>query len=222
MKNLVKIYSSLLAVSPFNSYAANPFNSYAANCQGFMCSLNVSPSEIKDFFQCPGPDFPNQQYVAFGFGGLEPPFFGGSFYQSIRFDVDFQPPEKLELKAFDQSECSELKEKYKDLFSFIITSDWHFRLPNSGYLDPHAVFNNIIYSVKVLSSNFNSSNNICTLETDYKNKKFVESFMAENGDRSFRVLFININEKLIYTDSHPKILEMFKNTSVDLTVTGIR
>ncbi len=202
--------------------------SYASyGCEGFICSVNIQPHEIVENFQCPGPDFLNQQYVSFGFGSpnsisFEPPFFGGSFYNSIRFDVNFQPPEKLELKAFDQYECLELKEKYNDLFSFIIISDWRYRLPNAGYLDPHAVFNNKIYSVKVMNSNFNSSNNICTLETDYKNKNFTESFLAENGDGNFRVHFININERLIYTDNHPKILDMFNSTSVNLKVTGIR
>ena len=213
MKNFAKIYLSLLALSPLSSHAAN--------CQGFICSLNVSSGEIKDFFQCPGPDFPNQQYVDFGFGSLEPPFFGGSFYQSIQFDANFQPPEKLELKAFDQYECSELKVKYENLFSFIFESNWHFRLPVSGYLDPHAVLGNKTYPVKIVNSVFNSANNICTLETDYKNRVFSETFYTENGDGNLRVRFININEKLIYTNNNPKLLEMFKS-NINLTVTGIR
>jgi hypothetical protein len=222
MKFLSTIFLSLIAVSNNISFAESRYN-----CQGFICSLNIPENEIKNYFQCPGPDFPHINSVTFltnnyiyrnGYDPLVPPSYN---YQSIKFDVNFQPPEYLELKASDQYECAEMKTKYSDLFSFIFESDWHFRFPATGYVDKFSVFGNKIYKVETINSSFNVSNGVCTLETNYKNTRFNETFSAENGDRDFRIRFMNINDKLIYTNNYPKILEMFKS-SINLTVTGIR
>lgn len=194
------------------------------DCKGDSCSLVVRPEEVKNYLQCPSPETPYYQYVNFAFSKSNsdriwnPLKLEKFIYQKILFDVDFQPPETIELNANNQYECNRLKEIYSNLFTFNVASESKFRVwdvPNDplNFYDTQKVF--------LIGNNFDPTSKKCLLKTNFNGIRYTRNFINERGiERDFKISFNDINEYLIYSGTEPLITKMFKE-STTLKITGL-